>query len=108
MSLTQRLATTATLLFLAPTILGGQGPRPAVNSGPDPKATAAAPISPSIYSRLPWRTIGPEGNRFTSAAGIPGDPLTYYVGSASGGIYKTSDGGVHWTPIFDDQPVASI
>ena len=68
----------------------------------------AAPIPPSVYSTLHWRTIGPEGNRFTSAAGIPGDPLTYYVGAASGGVWKTTDGGTNWTPLFDDQPVQSI
>jgi photosystem II stability/assembly factor-like uncharacterized protein len=64
--------------------------------------------APEMYSRLHWRTIGPEGNRFSAAAGIPGDPYTYYVGSASGGIWKTTDGGVNWTPIFDEQPVQSI
>ena len=63
---------------------------------------------PEVYSRLHWRTIGPEGNRFSAAAGVPGDPYTYYVGSASGGIFKTIDGGVNWTPIFDAQPVQSI
>lgn len=63
---------------------------------------------PGLYSALHWRNIGPEGNRFSAAAGIPGDPLTYYVGAASGGIYKTVDGGVNWTAIFDDQPVQSI
>lgn len=40
--------------------------------------------------------------------GIPGDPAIYYAGAASGGIWKTTDGGVHWQPIFDDQPVSSI
>ena len=63
---------------------------------------------PSAYTALEWRHIGPEGNRFSAAAGIPGDPHTYYVGAASGGIYKTTDGGVHWDAIFDDQPVQSI
>ena len=48
------------------------------------------------------------GNRLTSVAGIPGQPNIYYVGAASGGIFKTTDGGVHWEPIFDDQPVSSI
>ena len=78
-----------------------------------PTSTQAAPatsppIAPAVYSRLPWRTIGPEGNRFSAAVGIPGDPLTYYVGSASGGVWKTTDGGTNWTPLFDDQVVQSI
>ncbi len=65
-------------------------------------------IDPKLYSSLRFRYIGPPGNRAISVAGIPGDPSTYYVGAASGGIWKTTDGGVHWKPIFDDQPVASI
>lgn len=74
-------------------------------------AAAAAPalaIPAESYRQLQWRTIGPEGNRFTSAAGIPGDPLTYYVGAASGGVWKTNDGGTNWQPLFDAQPVQSI
>ena len=71
-------------------------------------AAAPARIATDSYRQLHWRTIGPEGNRFTSAAGIPGDPLTYYVGAASGGVWKTSDGGTNWTPLFDDQRVQSI
>ncbi|MEO7135841.1 MAG: sialidase [Vicinamibacterales bacterium] len=71
-------------------------------------AQPAARVGVDLYSRLHWRFIGPEGNRFSSAAGVPGDPHIYYVGAASGGIYKTSDGGVNWTPVFDDQPVQSI
>ena len=63
---------------------------------------------PDMYGRLHWRTIGPEGNRFSAAAGVPGDPYTYYVGAASGGIWKTTDGGTNWTPVFDRQPVQSI
>ena len=61
-----------------------------------------------IYSQLPWRHVGPMGNRVTSVVGVPGDPLVYYVGAASGGIWKTTDGGIHWAPIFDGQPVHSI
>ena len=72
------------------------------------RAAAVPAVSVEAYASLPWRNIGPEGNRFSAAAGIPGDPLTYYVGAASGGIYKTTDGGVHWVELFDDQPVLSI
>src|SRR5512135_850315 len=71
-------------------------------------AQQAARASTDVYRQLRWRFIGPEGNRFSAVAGIPGDPSTYYVGAASGGIYKTTDAGVHWQPIFDGQPVASI
>ncbi|MGE3614514.1 MAG: sialidase [Gemmatimonadales bacterium] len=72
-------------------------------------AQAVAPrYAPDQFGALSWRHIGPEGNRFSTAAGIPGNDRIYYVGAASGGIYKTTDGGVHWTEIFDDQPVQSI
>ncbi|MBN1223804.1 MAG: sialidase, partial [Candidatus Aminicenantes bacterium] len=57
---------------------------------------------------LKFRYIGPVGNRIISAAGIPADPLTYYVGAASGGIWKTENGGLDWKPIFDDKPVHAI
>ena len=71
-------------------------------------AASAQSLSPDLWRGLTWRTIGPEGNRFSTAVGVPGDHLTYYVGSASGGIWKTTDGGTNWTPIFDAQPVQSI
>lgn len=61
-----------------------------------------------IAGSLRYRYIGPVGNRLTSVVGIPGQPNVYYVGAASGGIFKTTDGGVHWEPIFDEQPVSSI
>jgi photosystem II stability/assembly factor-like uncharacterized protein len=76
-----------------------------VNLVDSPPAVAQTPDS---YEALEWRYIGPEGNRFSAAAGIPGDPQTYYVGAASGGVYKTTDGGVHWDAVFDEQPVQSI
>jgi photosystem II stability/assembly factor-like uncharacterized protein len=44
----------------------------------------------------------------SAVVGVPGDPNVYYVGAASGGVWKSTDGGVHWKPIFDDQPAQSI
>ena len=70
--------------------------------------TAVGQATPDRYETLRWRYIGPEGNRFSAATGIAGNPHIYYVGAASGGIYKTTDGGAHWVAIFDDQPVQSI
>src|ERR1700689_3830966 len=56
-----------------------------------------------------FRFVGPlAGNRVASVAAVPGDVNTYYAGAASGGIFKSIDGGFGWTPIFDDQPVAAI
>ena len=57
---------------------------------------------------LKYRHIGPLGNRVISVAGVPGDPLIYYAGAASGGIWKTVDGGVNWKAVLDDKPVHSI
>jgi len=65
-------------------------------------------IDPAVYGQLKYRYIGPIGNRATAVVGLPGNPQVYYVGAASGGIFKTTDSGIHWDPIFDAEPVASI
>jgi photosystem II stability/assembly factor-like uncharacterized protein len=71
-------------------------------------AQQAARVGADVYSQLHWRYVGPAGNRFSAVAGVAGAPLIYYAGAASGGIFKTTDGGVYWQPIFDAQPVSSI
>ncbi|HKW66700.1 MAG TPA: hypothetical protein VJP04_05390, partial [Terriglobales bacterium] len=56
-----------------------------------------------------FRFVGPAiGNRVASIAGVSGDPSTYYAGAASGGVWKSSDGGNRWDPVFDKEPVAAI
>src|SRR5262245_9052721 len=58
---------------------------------------------------LSFRFVGPAvGNRVASIAGVAGDPSIYYAGAASGGIWKTTDGGIRWLPVSDSMPVAAI
>ncbi len=58
---------------------------------------------------LALRFLGPaDGNRVAAIVGVPGDGKTYYAGAASGGIWKSVDGGAKWLPIFDNQQVAAI
>jgi photosystem II stability/assembly factor-like uncharacterized protein len=61
-----------------------------------------------LFSALPFRFIGPDGNRAIAVVGEPGNPMVSYVGAASGGIFKTTDAGVHWKPIFDEMDNSSI
>src|SRR5207247_8155012 len=61
------------------------------------------------FKHLKYRSIGPAaGGRVSRSCGLPGDPSTYYVGAASGGVWKTTDAGLTWKPIFDDQATSSI
>ncbi len=68
----------------------------------------AQDIDPDVYSVLRYRHIGPPGNRTSAVMGEPGNPLVYYIGASSGGIFKTTDGGTNWVPIFDKQKAQSI
>ncbi len=61
------------------------------------------------FPGLKWRLIGPfRGGRVTAVAGVPGDPRTYYFGTPGGGVWKTTDGGRVWHPIFDQIRLPSI
>ena len=70
---------------------------------------AAQPVAPDTYAHLKWRLIGPfDGGRVLAVAGVPTQPRTYYFGSANGGVWKTTNSGLTWKPIFNHQPVSSI
>jgi len=85
-------------------VAAGAAPAPAQES-----AASASQVDPSLYSAMRWRLIGPHrAGRVTAVAGIPGDPTTYYMGTPGGGVWKTTDAGDVWTPIFDAARVASI
>ncbi len=70
---------------------------------------AAQTVPPQMLGAFQWRLIGPfRGGRTVAVTGVPGGGSTFYFGSVDGGVWKTTDAGVTWTPIFDSQPIASI
>jgi len=68
----------------------------------------AQQVDPATLDALEFRHIGPPGNRTSAVAGVPGNRQVMYIGAASGGVWKTSDGGANWRSVFDQQPVQSI
>ncbi|MDE3172881.1 MAG: hypothetical protein KGN74_07395, partial [Gemmatimonadota bacterium] len=74
------------------------------------QAPAQAPAPADVLGDLRWRSVGPANNagRVSVIVGVPGDPYTYYVAGANGGIIKTTNGGTTFMPIWDRQDVGSI
>src|ERR1700682_3004327 len=70
---------------------------------------AAADINPALRVGMKWRQIGPfRGGRVVAVTGVPGDPATWYFGGVAGGVWKSTDVGATWKPVFDEQKIASI
>jgi photosystem II stability/assembly factor-like uncharacterized protein len=69
----------------------------------------AASAQPRTFDALHWRSIGPfRGGRTVGAAGIPAEPNVFYMAANNGGVWKTTDAGRTWQPVFDSQPTQSI
>src|SRR5215471_11740772 len=69
----------------------------------------AQQYNPAQMKGMKWRLVGPfRGGRVLAVTGIPGDPYTFYFGGVAGGLWRTNDAGITWTPLTDKQPFASI
>src|SRR5688572_26747024 len=81
--------------------------------GPPPTAPPPAPVNQSddpLLKNFRWRSIGPAnmGGRIDDIAVVESNPYVMYLGFATGGIWKTTNNGTTWTPIFDTYPASSI
>lgn len=66
-------------------------------------------VDKAQFNGLKWRLVGPfRGGRVEAVAGLPDDPNVYYFGAVAGGLWKTTDGGTTWKPIFDHESNLSI
>src|SRR5438128_12638620 len=81
----------------------------ALLSWPAAVTVSAQQYNENLFKGMKWRSIGPyRGGRVLAVSGVPGDPYTFYFGGVAGGVWRTSDGGVNWTPLFDKEHISSI
>jgi photosystem II stability/assembly factor-like uncharacterized protein len=72
-------------------------------------AATALAQSPDVSSAMRWRQIGPtRAGRARALAGVPSQPNVFYIGFDNGGVWRSTDYGSTWTPLFDQEPTGSI
>jgi photosystem II stability/assembly factor-like uncharacterized protein/DNA-binding FrmR family transcriptional regulator len=74
-----------------------------------PPVGEAVVADDGLFSGMRWRQVGPfRGGRVLAVTGVPGEPSVFYFGGAAGGVWKSTDAGANWKPLFDNQDTASI
>ena len=94
---------TPRLLWFALVLVGI--PEPARTQGTEPV------VDPSVFQEMEWRSIGPfRGGRSVASVGVASEPMTYYMGTVGGGVWKTTDAGITWDkfPTASSQPPRSV
>jgi photosystem II stability/assembly factor-like uncharacterized protein len=93
----------ASLSVFAPAFASAATPAPSPSPSPSPTPGPA-------WANMKWREIGPaaSGGRIAAVAGTDQDPNLYYVGTAGGGVWMTTDSGQTWNPVFHNEPIAAI
>src|SRR5438552_14263644 len=82
---------------------------PAIGLGLLARAAAAQSAPPDISSAMHWRSIGPtRAGRARALAGVPSQPNVFYIGFDNGGMWRSTDYGSTWEPLFDREPTGSI
>ncbi len=72
-------------------------------------AAHAQEVNTSILTEMKWRNVGPfRGGRTRAISGVPSQPNVFYAGAVNGGVWKTTDFGRTWQPVFDNQMTGSI
>src|SRR5258708_9352614 len=105
----------AVVLLVLVSLTFAQGKKPAKPASGKPAAAQpsatpqASQLDEKLFSAMRWRQVGPfRGGRVLAVTGVPGEPSVFYFGGAAGGVWKTTDAGANWQPVFDKQPIASI
>lgn len=98
MKLPVRLRATVVILLAALAVAAGL------------QAQSGSSAAPSPFAGISYRGIGPtaQGGRFVDYAVVEATPQVFYAATASGGLWKTENHGLTWTPVFDNQPAVSI
>src|SRR6266850_260305 len=99
------------VLFLMVSVLALIGARIASHTTAEAstQTKAGGSVDEKLFNAMRWRQIGPfRGGRVLAVTGVPGEPNLFYFGAASGGVWKTTDAGASWAPIFDNERIASI